>query len=67
MATSAGTPTPSVYSSRTRWPGALGATMETSTSGRRRDLLEVDIEAVGEHERLARRHVRGDVLVVRSP
>ena len=31
-ATSAGTPTPSVNSSRTRWPGALGAIMDTSMS-----------------------------------
>ena len=31
-ATRAGTPPPSVKTSRTRWPGALGATSETSTS-----------------------------------
>ena len=31
---SAGVPAPSTYSSRTRWPGAFGATIVTSTSGR---------------------------------
>src|SRR5215831_8264786 len=30
----------------------------------RRDLLEVDVEAVGEHERFPRRHVRRDFLIV---
>ena len=30
---SAGVPAPSSYNSRTRWPGDLGATMETSTPG----------------------------------
>ena len=34
MANSAGVPAPSTNSSRTRWPGDLGATIETSTSGR---------------------------------
>ena len=33
MATSAGTPEPWVNTSRMRWPGALGAIIETSTSG----------------------------------
>src|SRR4029079_17219258 len=32
-ATSTGTPRPSTYSRRTRWPGPLGATMATSTPG----------------------------------
>ena len=32
MATSAGTPPPSVKTRRTRWPGPLGATIVTSTS-----------------------------------
>ena len=50
---SAGTPPPSVYTRRTKWPGPLGATIVTSTFGRRDDLVEVDVEAVGEHEHVA--------------
>ena len=38
--------------------------METSTFGGRLDLAEVDVEAVGEHQRLAGGQVRRDVLVV---
>ncbi len=64
MATSAGTPTPSVYSSRTRWPGAFGAIIETSTFVGRLDLSEVNGEAVREHQRLARGEVRSDFVVI---
>jgi len=34
MANNAGVPAPSTNSSRTRWPGDFGATIDTSTSGR---------------------------------
>ena len=63
-ATRAGTPPPSVKTSRTRWPGALGATRETSTVGGRLDGAEADVEAVREHERDVGLHVGGDLGVV---
>ncbi len=51
-------------SSRTRWPGALGAIIDTSTSGGRVDLAEMNVESVREHQRLAGGQVRLDVAVV---
>ena len=67
MASSAGTPTPSVKSSRTRCPGAFGAIIETSMIDGRLDLLEVDVEAVREHQGLALAEVRQKRLAVDLP
>ena len=58
-ATSTGTPRPSTNSRRTRWPGPLGATMQTSTPSAGLDVAEADVEAVAEEQRVARHQVRG--------
>ena len=63
-AMSAGTPLPASYVSRTRWPGPLGAIMLTSMSAARRDCAEANVEAVREHQRLARGEVRRDLVRV---
>ena len=49
---------PSRYWRRTRWPGPLGATSATSTSGGRLDLAVVDREAVAEQQQVAGRDAR---------
>ena len=63
-ATRAGVPPPSVKTSRTRWPGALGATMRDIDAGGRGDGAEADVEAVGEHEGEVGLHVGRDLGVV---
>ena len=63
-ATSAGVPAPSTKTSRTRWPGALGAIMLTSTSAGGDDLPVADVKAVGKHEGLAGLEVRRNLLAV---
>ena len=62
-ATRPGVPAPATYSSRTRWPGAFGATMITSCSAGGDDPPEVDVQPVREQHRGARLEVRRDVLV----
>ena len=63
-ASSPGVPPPSLNTSRTRCPGAFGATIVTSTSLRRHDPVEADVEAVREHQHLAGGQVRLDVVLV---
>ena len=53
-----------MYWRRTRWPGPLGATSATSTSGGRLDLAVVDREAVAEQQQVAGRDAVGDLLAV---
>ena len=66
-ATSTGTPRPSTYSRRTRWPGPFGRDHDTSTPVGRRDVAEADVEAVAEDQRVARREVGLDRLGVELP
>ena len=66
-ATSTGTPRPSTYSRRTRWPGPFGATMNTSTPSGGGDVAEADVEAVAEDQGVARGQVGLDRLGVQLP
>ena len=52
------------YSSRTRWPGDLGATIEHVDVGPHDDRAEADVEAVREHHHVAGREVRLDLLAI---
>ena len=60
----AGVPPPSTNTSRTRCPGDFGATIATSTFGRRSDRAVADVEAVGEHQHLAGCESLGDGVAV---
>ena len=57
-------PAPSTKTSRTRWPGAFGAIIDTSTSDGGDDPVEANGEAVREHQRFPRREVLLDVGLV---
>ena len=53
-----GVPWPSLKTSRTRWPGRLGRDHRHVDARGRLDGAEADVEAVGEHQRLAGLQVR---------
>ena len=52
-----GTPPPRLYSERTVWPGPFGRDHQHVEIGARLDQVEMDVEAVGEHQRRAFLHV----------
>ena len=63
-ATRTGTPRPSTYSRRTRWPGPFGRDHEHVDALGRGDVAEADVEAVAEDQGVAGREVGLDGLGV---